>query len=83
VLEPITKLKYTDLVYLLNILKLQAAKKSEKLMQTKEEWTSDFELALSIVQSSSNLLNNDKQTKGLLTRKQAQVLFNLIADSSV
>jgi len=83
VLEPITKLKYTDLVYLLNILKLQAAKKSEKLMQTKEEWISDFELALSIVQSSSNLLNNDKQTKGLLTRKQAQVLFNLIADSSV
>lgn len=31
VLEPITKLKYTDLVYLLNILKLQAAKKNDNL----------------------------------------------------
>lgn len=31
VLEPLTRLKYTDLVYLLNILKLQAAKKSDKL----------------------------------------------------
>ena len=31
VLEPLTKLKYTDLVYLLNILKLQAAKKNDQL----------------------------------------------------
>ena len=54
VLEPITKLKYTDLVYLLNILKLQAAKRSGKssavnMVQSRDEWIADFELALSIV----------------------------------
>lgn len=67
-LEPITKLKYTDLVYLLNILKLQAAKRNDNLAQNKEEWISDFELALSIVQSSSSLLNNDRSTKAVLAR---------------
>lgn len=68
VLEPIAKLKYTDLVYLLNILKLQAAKKSDNLAQTRDEWIADFELALSIVQSTSNLMNNDKNSKISIVR---------------
>jgi hypothetical protein len=68
VLEPIAKLKYTDLVYLLNILKLQAAKKSDNLAQTRDEWIADFELALSIVQSTSNLMNNDKNSKIAMVR---------------
>jgi hypothetical protein len=68
VLEPIAKLKYTDLVYLLNILKLQAAKKSDNLAQTRNDWIADFELAISIVQSTSNLMNNDKNSKIAIVR---------------
>jgi hypothetical protein len=57
-LEPLTRLKHTDLVYLLNILKLQAAKRNNFL--TFNDWVSDCELAFSIVQSSSNALGSDK-----------------------
>lgn len=73
-----TRLKYTDLVYLLNILKLQAAKKSESLAQPCEEWTADLELALSIVQSTSGLIMADKSQKSALARMQAQELVSMI-----
>ena len=68
ILDPLTRLKYTDLVYLLNILKLQAAKKSDSLAQTRDEWIADLELALSIVQSTSGNITNEKNTKTALAR---------------
>jgi len=53
------KLRYSDLIYLLNILKLQRSKSSDMRSETtweaaREQWINDIQLALSVAVSAED-----------------------------
>ena len=52
ILAPLENLRYSDLVYLLNILKLQRAK-FEDSDSSRNKWVADIQLALSVAISGS------------------------------
>ena len=77
VLAPLENLRYSDLVYLLNILKLQRAK-FEDSDCSRDKWVGDIQLALSVAISGPATGNHDSGTLG----EMANLLLDRVSETA-
>ena len=79
-MQTLVKLRFSDLIYLLNILKLQRSKSAEKMLngqqdlpweEAREQWVNDLQLALSVAVSAE-----DRESKD--TNKIARILIEKV-----
>ena len=59
ILDPLRNLRYSDLVYLLNILKLQRAKSEEKDF-SRSKWLEDIRLSIQVAMSLPSVVKDPK-----------------------